>query len=113
MPGPANAPKPEIHRPSFFGNYLLDAGRFRPDAWNFCRRLAPVSESGTGSFSVTPSSPRSMPNPLLEKMELVRMRLPMERLPTSTPLPLLKATTLSVTTFLEEKVAPTLIPSSP
>ena len=41
----------------------------------FCRSFGPVSES-PGSFAVGPSPPRSMPTALLEKMELVRMRLP-------------------------------------
>src|SRR5207248_2186351 len=44
----------------------------------FCRLLGPVSQSncptigqgGGGSFCVTPSPPRSMPSPPLEKIEL-------------------------------------------
>src|SRR4030095_7725164 len=41
----------------------------------FCRLFGPASAS-LGSFGVTPSSLRSIPRALLEKIELVRIALP-------------------------------------
>src|SRR5215207_10690178 len=62
----------------------------------FCRRLAPVSESGAdwgvaglslslGVTPVPPSAPSCMPNSALSWMELARMLLPVPELGSDTP----------------------------
>lgn len=63
----------------------------------FCRLFCPVSVS-PGSFSVTPSPPRSIPNPPFEKMllRLILLLVPPSR---STPAPPLSAIVLALTSF--------------
>src|SRR5215207_7523498 len=60
----------------------------------FCRVLAPVSASPV-SLRVTPSLPKSIAIPTLEKMELERTRLPTPFPDTVTPAGLLKAMVLA------------------
>ena len=53
----------------------------------FSKSLGPVCPAEL--FSVTPLPPRSMPNPVLEKIELSRISLPVPAVAsTSTPMPL-------------------------
>ncbi len=59
----------------------------------FCRLFAPTSAS-VASLAVTPLSPRSIPNPSLEKMELPRIEF-LKALESPTPNWLLKAILLA------------------